>query len=230
VREALADAGLDLTGDLTVADYDGAVPEPWRAESVLPGCRGVRVVGNAGPGLWERFRASPESRLRRDPLDAYVTRVLRECVRTPFADYGTRRAGVYAPLVDLAARAGLGAPSRLGLLVHPVYGPWISLRALVFLDEEPQPADTTDFDPCTHCPAPCVDACRGSAIGPGSFDGLRCLRTKLVDGACRSACDARHACVIGREHAFVAEAIAHHSRLHWTPCLALHAVRALTRG
>ena len=39
LRDTLAGSGLNLTGTLPVAEYDGLVADPWRAERVLPGCR-----------------------------------------------------------------------------------------------------------------------------------------------------------------------------------------------
>jgi epoxyqueuosine reductase QueG len=122
-----------------------------------------------------------------------------------------QRAGAVADFVALGAAAGLGAPSRLGLLVHPIYGPWISLRALLFTG---LPLRTTaprpGFDPCRGCPAPCAAACHGGALPPAGFDVRRCAATRLAQPACARRCDARRACVLGREHAYAEAAEAHH--------------------
>jgi hypothetical protein len=66
-------------------------------------------------------------------------------------------------------------------------------------------------------------------IGEAGFDGEGCFRTKLLDAGCRVACDARTACVIGPEYAFPPAAVAHHSRLRWSPGLVVRAARALAR-
>ncbi len=220
-RAALDAAGLNLSAALERSEYDAIVPEAWRAPDP---CRSVLVVGNAGPLLW-RLAVGTGGR---NPLDDYVEQVLRECARDRFASYRERRDGRPLPLVRLAAAAGIGVPGRIGLLLHPTYGPWISLRAVVYSEEDAEPRERLEFDPCTGCPAPCVGACRGSAVGVG-FDGEQCFRTKLLDRGCRVACDARAACVLGPEHAFPPDAIAHHSRLQWTPGLALRAARVLLR-
>ena len=194
MRAALETEGLDLTATLTAREHDACVPEPWRAP---PACQSVVVVGNAGSALWESFdRERPRGR---DPLDRFVEDVLHRVAPGAFATYRERRAGRALPLIALAERAGLGRPGRIGLLLHPTYGPWISLRAVVYSTESVEPAAPLDFDPCTGCPAPCVTACRGQVIGEAGFDGEGCFRTKLLDAGCRVACDARTACVIGKK-------------------------------
>ncbi len=97
-----------------------------------------------------------------------------------------RWGGVYADFVVLGRLAGLGAPSRLGLLLHPLYGPWTSLRAVVLTSGEWDPGPPLAFDPCPRCAAPC-------ALAP-------------------SYAAARRACVIGPEHIYSEAALAHHAR------------------
>ena len=214
----LADAGLTLTGTLPIARYDALVPEPWQSARLAPGSRGALVVGNAGRALWERFVSSPERALGRDPLDAYTRRVLAESalLSDPPATigfYADRRDGVYLPLVALAQRAGFGAPGRVGVLIHPVYGPWIAIRAVLLVAEELPFREPASFDPCTGCPAPCASACHGRVIGSNGVDSAGCYQARLTLPACATACDARRACVVGPEHAYSAEQTAHHARI-----------------
>lgn len=234
VREALDAAGFNLTAPLPARDYDAIVPPPWRLDAVCPGARGVVVVGNGGRSLWPRFRASPEARVRRDPVDRYTVRVFREVsarISPPsgFALYTERRRGAYLPLVALAERAGLGTPGRVGVLLHRTYGPWMSLRAVLFVPNAVERAEVEPFDPCPGCPAPCVRACHGGAVSEAGVDLRRCLPTKIRNPACRAACDARSACVIGPEHAFPPDQFAHHSRIRWRPRTVYRAVRLLLR-
>jgi epoxyqueuosine reductase QueG len=173
-------------------------------------------VAAGGRALFRAFGAAPEARRPGDPLDAYTRRVVgaaAERLRPSCALFAfEQREGRFADFVALAAAAGLGAPSRLGLLLHPVYGPWMSIRA-VLLTARPLPPSPPlrDFDPCAGCPAPCADACHGSAIGP-RFDVRACARTRRREPACALRCDARRACPVGREHAYAPEAEAHHMR------------------
>ena len=99
------------------------------------------------------------------------------------------------------------------MLVHPVYGPWLSLRALLLSTRaRPCTGPLPGFEPCRGCPAPCATACHGGALPPGGFDAPRCGATRRRDPRCALRCDARRACVLGQDHAYAAEAEAHHMR------------------
>jgi epoxyqueuosine reductase QueG len=208
--------GLDLRGCLAVDRYDALVPPAWRAQSLLPSARSALVLAAGGRALFEAFGASPEARRHRNPLDAYTRRVGEEVAdrlagRALFAF--ERRAGGFADFVALGRAAGLGAPSRLGLLLHPEFGPWMSIRAVVLTPQElPETRPLATFDPCRGCSAPCDRACRGAAVAGERFDIPACAATRRVEAACRLRCDARRACVVGREHRYADVAEAHHMR------------------
>jgi hypothetical protein len=50
-------------------------------------------------------------------------------------------------------------------------------------------------------------------IGPRGVDSAACYQVRLTNPDCALRCDARSACVVGPEHAFSAEQVAHHSRI-----------------
>jgi hypothetical protein len=167
------------------------VPEAWRSAAVLPDARAAIVVASGGRALWDAFSRAPEFAAAADPLDTYTRSVTEAaaavlepgaCALFAFE----RRGGEYADFVELGRLAGLGAPSRLRLLLHPLYGPWMSLRAIVLTRAhwEIGAAGPLGFDPCRDCPAPC------EAAGP--------------EPAAR-----RRACVVGPEHAYSEAALAH---------------------
>lgn len=213
VRAALAAGGFELSAPLPREEHDRLVPRAWQIDVVYPGAGSVLVIANAGRALWPLFQRSPEARLERDPLDRYTRRVFREAVGPDagFALYNEQRDGAYLPLVALAERAGLGTPGRVGVLLHPVYGPWMSIRGVVFVRERLPFESAEPFDPCPGCPAPCQDACHGRVIRPEGVDVEGCYRARLTLPECALRCDARRACVIGPEHAFSPEQVAHHS-------------------
>jgi hypothetical protein len=219
VESLLDAAGLDLRGALSPSACDALVPPAWRCGVLLPGARSALVVGSGGRALWRAARAAGAAGA--DPLDLHTARALEACVaeltaaghRAVALFASERRREAYADFVALGRAAGLGEPSRLGLLVHPVYGPWLSLRALLLMDLEwPESVPLAGFDPCTGCAAPCADACHGAAVGPSRFDVPRCAATRARDPRCALRCDARRACVLGRDHAYLPEAEAHHMR------------------
>jgi epoxyqueuosine reductase QueG len=115
--------------------------------------------------------------------------------------------------VKLAQRAGFGTPGKVGVLIHPTYGPWLAIRAVLLVAESLEYAEPAPFDLCPTCPAPCATACHGQVISARGVDVAACYRTRLTLPACALACDARSACVVGPEHAYSREQIAHHSRI-----------------
>ncbi|MCA9771140.1 MAG: hypothetical protein KC466_01950, partial [Myxococcales bacterium] len=112
----------------------------------------------------------------------------------------------------LALDAGLGVPSKLGLLIHPTWGPWLGLRAAVATDLDLSPtASLGAWNPCEGCPAPCAGACHGAAVGPRGWDMRACVESKVSDDRCRGGCDARSACVVAPEHRYDDDEIRYHS-------------------
>ena len=215
-RRLLSEAGLNLFGVFSIERYDAEVPAAWRSAAELPGARSAVLVGAAGRALFDALGRAPESGLARDPLDHYTRRVV-EAAASPLAGRALfafeRRGERYADFVALGRAAGLGAPSRLGLLLHPEYGPWMSLRALMLLPLTlPETPALDGFDPCRDCPAPCSTACPGEALAAEGFDIGRCAATRRRVPGCALKCDARRACVLGGGHRYDDSAEAHHMR------------------
>jgi hypothetical protein len=217
----LLEAGFNLTGVLSASRYDSLVPPAWRCAELLSGARVVVVLGCGGRAFGAAFRSSPEFALPTDPVDAFSARVVERAAaalesagsRCRALFPSQRREGAFADFVALARACGLGAPSRLGLLLHPRFGPWLALRALLMTDRPLVPtAGPLDFDPCPSCSAPCARACRGAAVGASRFEVRRCWRTRLAEPDCRLRCEARRACVFGAEHALDPEMEAQHMR------------------
>jgi hypothetical protein len=228
-------AGLNLAGALPIAEHDRIVPDAWRSHRLLPGATSAVVIGSGGRLLQRRHRASG----RGSSLDQFVSEaVARGCERlracgwraSAFA-YDEMREGRCVDLVALARHAGLGGASRLGLLVHPDFGPWLSLRALVLTDRPLPGPPRTDLAPCGGCPAPCADACPVSAPRPlpAGFDVRACGAQRSREGPCRLRCAARHACVLGRDHAYEPEAEARHMAAA-LPALLARALEPPQRG
>jgi len=212
-------AGFNALGVLEASRYDALVPPPFRLEVLLPLARSVLVLGAGGRALFDAFERSPEAGFSHDPLDAYTRRIADACAAWPGLGAARvllafeRRGNVHADFVALGHAAGLGVPSRLGLLIHPEFGPWLSLRAAVLCERVLAPTpELVRFAPCEGCPAPCAEACHGEALAAARFDTTACLATRLREPACKARCDARRACVYGRAHAYREHAEAHHMR------------------
>lgn len=180
---------------------------------MLPGCRSVVVFGNGGPAMWRAFLDQHRgARLSQHPLDDWVQAAIERADPSPdSARIWVRAAATEDRFVDfrpLAVAAGLGWSSRLGLVLHPRFGPWMGLRAACFTTEALTPTGPLpSASPCAACPAPCATACPGAAISQDAaveraFDIGACARQHQVADTCATRCGARAACPEGSAHAY----------------------------
>ncbi len=202
-------------------NHVGVAAPNAEAEAVLPGCTGVVVFASAGPALWHAFVAA----VKRDPqvltahahpLDQFIASALRRLDPAPSADRLWVRCAFDAErFVDfrpLAFAAGLGWPSRLGLLMDDEVGPWMGLRAACFVRTLPPQlhirGPRTGPSPCEGCAAPCVSECPAGALA-GGFRISACADWKQ-QGGCVGRCAARNACPVGATHRYPPLAQAYH--------------------
>jgi epoxyqueuosine reductase len=204
----LAAAGLNHMGVVSVADYDATAGPSLQSQQLAPGSRSVMVFASGGPSLWVALLADlahHPGHLTNEahPLDAFVRRTVasvsgvidgaKPCWFLAAAD-----AEVQLDFRTLAVAAGLGAPSRLGLVIHPRWGPWMGLRAACFsaLDLTPgRPLASV----CDGCPAPCLSACPGMAFPAGQWDVHACSTFHQQSTECDERCAARAACPVGAD-------------------------------
>lgn len=207
VVEALGAIGLNAWGVAPGAGH----------EELLPGCQSVLVFGSGGPALWRAFvadlREHPEHLSEEDhPLDAFVRRAV-DRLDLPPGTRVVRAAGDETTFVDfrpLALAAGLGWHSRLGLLMHPEFGPWLGLRVAIFTTSALEPTGALAGEgPCAGCPAPCASACPADAVGV-PFDIRACGRFHHTSDRCARTCHAREACPEGAAHRYPQEAVHYH--------------------
>ena len=216
--EPLARAGFNLAGVLAGVDYDAQVPPGWRTERLLFGARSVVVLATGGPEFGRAIDAEPGGPHPRHPVDDFTRRVTGRAAQTltdsgwqsralHYADQfdatgSAGSAGVYADFISLARAAGIGVPSRLRLLLHPAFGPWLAIRSLLLTELRLRPSKPLEsFDPCNGC-AQCARGCPASAFRAGRLDVAACSKGRLRDEQCQQGCPARRACVIGGEHAY----------------------------
>jgi hypothetical protein len=221
----LAPHGLNLVGATPIDAYDAGVPAEYALATLLPEARTAIVIGNGGRALWDAFaaftRTDPEAAAGPDPLDDFTQRTIERVV-TPVLSgrsarilYPFRFPAEPVSFMRLAECAGLGHPSLVGVLVHPVFGPWIALRAAILLTEPVDaPRPSAGFDPCPTCrERACIAACPAGAVSAAGWDIPTCARHRLAaDDECASRCHARFDCVIGREHRYPPEELAFHQR------------------
>lgn len=167
-----------------------------------PARRRGLLVGNTR-ALWPRFVAARarDRALDRDPhpIERYTVETL-DWIAASLPDarvyYGHREYdGAFLPFQRLAVASGLGALAPTHLVIHPIYGPWFALRAVIVCAGEPEPAKLPIARACS-----CTNKC-GDALA-------RAVTATTDRGAAWLA--VRDACTAGREHRYTEEQIAYH--------------------
>lgn len=219
---ALAPAGLNAVGVLSAHTWDARMPAAQRVAPLVAGAQQVVVVGSGGPALWRAFLADLEARPEHlvaepHPLDAFV----RRSVHAASAALGDRphrwvlsaaNESIFLDFRMMAEMAGVGTRGRLGLLMHPVHGPWLGLRAACIVAGEVGPVSPPlTPSPCDGCPAPCVTACPGAAFPQGRFSIGRCASFQGDSDACALSCHSRRACPAGAGSAYPVDEERYHT-------------------
>ncbi len=96
-----------------------------------------------------------------------LMRILRE------SGYRACAPSVYASHKRTAQLAGIGRYGKSSLIIHPKYGPWLRIGA-VLTDAPMQPDKPFEEDLCGRCER-CVRACPAGALEPYVVDPDRCL-------------------------------------------------------
>jgi epoxyqueuosine reductase len=227
VRAAAAPWGLNLVAAVSVARYEaeGAAPATVRAMTQR-GARSIIVVANGGGDFWRAFTRYAGVRSgwleRPDPLDDFTRAIVEDTVAPTVRAAGVSCASVYPFASDpprlnfmqLGRLAGLAGPSIIGVVVHPVFGPWIAFRAALLIDVVlDAPSAALGFDPCPTCAArSCVTGCPAQAVSyENGWDLPGCLKFRVEhERDCAPRCHARAACVLGPEYRYPAAELAYH--------------------
>ncbi len=194
MEEAIATLVADGFDLVHAFDAHAAAHEPgW--ERLANGPRLGLLVANTR-ALWPIFSA--RRRAEPHPLDRYTERSLAAAFPdAPVYFAHVAEAGAFLPFTRLAVAVGLAALAPSHLVIHPIYGPWIALRAVVTLEGEP-PTRTPIAKPC-RCGAPCE----------------RALAAALSSTDWRAWLAVRDACTIGA-HRYGDEQIAFHYAHAWS--------------
>jgi methylmalonic aciduria homocystinuria type C protein len=153
---ALATAGFEIAH---VFDAHAVTALGW--ERLATGPRTGILVGNTRT-LWPRFvdATQADTALAADvnKLERYTEQTIAAAFPAAPIYYSHRTYdGAFLPFQRLAVATGLGALAPSQLVIHPEFGPWFALRAVVLLDGEPALARGPIVQPCV-CAGPCKDA------------------------------------------------------------------------
>lgn len=219
-----ARVGLNLFGVVDAARFDACQPKDQRITSRWPKVGTVIVLGSGGREFWQRFAEACAKRAVAGALPL-PQQFAGQCVREIAAVFLTQSLPLEVLLPEgrcpsfarLAEAAGFGTVSPVsGLLLHPEFGPWVSLRAALLVEGRPfgdiEDVSITDrFQPCCSCRQPCLQPCppapaaapatalpNGAAGVVSAAPAVPCVATTQAGPCASSKC--RCACPVGSEH------------------------------
>jgi len=196
----LAAAGFDLAHPFDAA---AAAREPGLELLAEPAAPLGILIGNTR-ALWPRFTAAlAGAELAADPhpLQRYTEETIDAAFPGARIYYSLRRyRGAFLPFQRLAVATGLGALAPSQLVIHPTYGPWFALRAVILTQGTPPPARPPIAQPC-RC-------------GPACAEALANARTAAGPEPWRAWLAVRDACSL-REHRYGEDQIRYHYTRTW---------------
>lgn len=223
IKSHFLNSGFNLTLAIDPSEYN-KTPGLKKLDHMFPDAKSVFLVGFAGKDFWEIFqnylKNNPEFETNNiDLIDNYTVLQFKEAAH--ILDFNNIDYKTFYPFgenalelnfLKLAELGGAGSESLLGLLLHPVYGTWISLRGALITNLELDKYDSplSNFDPCPTCHKPCIAACPAHTISAYGWDWESCMKFRLDDPTCAKSCASRLACPYGQEQQYPANQLHYH--------------------
>ncbi len=225
IKEILYSSGFNLFGLSSLESYDNNVLANQKILKFYPSQKTIVLFGSGGKYFWDvfkKFQETKEGKLfknLKDPIDSYTEyclsklkimfpETIQECL------YPFKAEKLFIDYQKLAVCTGLGHYSPyIKLVLHPDFGPWISLRGL-FLTKEilELTGPLTTPVPCLTCYKPCLRACPVKAVTETNYDFYQCAIYRNLETDCLSSCHVREVCIIGPEHAYSTEEGLHRNK------------------
>ncbi len=175
IAAACSANGLDLSARLQAGWYNERVAPAHRLPDYGDPGSEVIVIGNSH-ALWPAFigalKNDPGLMSCPDPIDRFTEQLVESSRAAAGIETQVRWAHRAEPahisFQTLAEVAGLAWRSPASLSVHPVYGPWIALRAAVILPRPGPPARPAGIWKCRHCRLGCEAALARTLSNPSA--------------------------------------------------------------
>jgi epoxyqueuosine reductase QueG len=217
------DSGFNLTLKINSDEYFRTTR---KMECIFPEAKSIVLVGFAGKSFWGVFKdyleRNPEFENRNvDLIDNYTILRFKEAAKilnSHKIDYKTvfpfGKDATQLNFLKLGELCGAGVSSLLGILLHPIYGPWISLRGAFITNLELNEYDgpISSFSPCPCCDKPCISACPANTISISGWDWESCMRFRMRDETCAKSCASRRACPYGKAEQYSEEQLNYHHK------------------
>jgi methylmalonic aciduria homocystinuria type C protein len=219
LQERIEARGFEVLGAVASEAYNASLEDAlaaYRIPSLGAGETVALVVGNTRR-LWPLFieaYASTEVGREQHPLDAYSRLHITRAAEAIGQELGIAHLVRFSfdppphtvAIQRLAALAGAAELAPIGLCVHPSYGPWLSLRAVIVL-ALPGPEPSAPAAPtCSRCEAkPCLGP-REKVMAMGAAE---VTRERLAEHW-ETWLAMRDACPIGRAARYSDQQIRYH--------------------
>lgn len=160
-----SETGFDIAKVFSTGSWNAEAGESERLPSFDREDSLAVIIGNSR-ALWkpltDTYRANPEA-LGDNPVETYAARVLGRAAQRFGGAHWILWAHVLEPaaipIQRIADAIGLAALSPAHLSIHPRFGPWIALRAVVVFDVPWTAEDTHPIEnPCGGCETACRPA------------------------------------------------------------------------
>ncbi len=224
LRNHFNSSGFNLILAIDPSEYKRSQEVKNNPNELMPDAKSIILAGFSGKDFWGIFQhylhKNPEFRDGNvDLIDNYTLLKFRE-VANILDSQGVQYKCAYPfgenalslNFVKLAELGGAGVPSLLGILLHPTYGTWISLRGALITNLEISSFDKplSDFNPCPSCSKPCIAACPAKTISLQGWDWESCMQFRLKDSTCDRYCASRLACPYGDDQQYPKDQILYH--------------------
>lgn len=224
LKRHFLNSGFNLTLAIKASEYDSAIAGTNKLETIFPNAKSVILVGFGGKRFWTIFqeflKENPHFKTNNvDLIDSYsvlkfneASQILESYGISYMTAYPFGKDALSINFLKLGELAGAGVPSLLGILLHPVYGPWISLRGVILTDMEFDHYDKplVDFSPCPTCDKPCIEACPANTISESGWDYKACINYRISDRTCAHTCASRRACPYGKDEQYSEAQLRYH--------------------
>jgi epoxyqueuosine reductase len=224
LREFFLQSGFNLTLTIDPVEYANTAGTKKHLNTLLPEVKSILLIGFSGKSFWgvfqEYLKNNPEYKSDRiNLIDDYSVLKFKEASHI-LNKYRVSHKSVYPfgenaldlNFLRLGELGGVGVKSLLGILLHPYYGPWTSLRGafVTDLDLKRFNEPLTKFNPCPSCDKPCISACPANTISESGWDWESCMKFRLSDDTCAKSCASRRACPYGEQEQYSEQQLEYH--------------------
>ena len=196
----LKTTGMDIVEPFQVGWYNKTVSKEYQLPIFKDDNELGFLIGNTKkfwPYFLNHLKNNPQLLETENPLDDFVEKLIHESLKKLDIDskvkFGHLQDPEYLKIQKLASLVGLAYLSDTRLSIHPTFGPWFSLRAVVIFPKTFEGSKGREtLNPCDNCETKCL------------------LEAKKEKKNWMDWLAVRDACPLGKDYRFYKEQIEYH--------------------